>query len=322
MKPIVDDAKAVADVLGNVVLGARTRTSGVPCPPTRRRLPFPENRGGESTLGNFVADVQLWSLNADGTRDVDIAFMNPGGLRADLASGQVTYREAANVQPFANTLVTMNLTGAQIKQVLEQQWQPTGASRPFLKLGVNRALTYTYDPGAARGSHISEMLLDGVPIDPAATYSVGANSFLASGGDNFLTFRDGANKADSGKIDLQSMVDWFAEFVTATPDLAQRSVGVVVSAPDADGYDVGDPVTVNLSSLEFSRDEPVAGTVTISFDGSVLGTGTVTRTYTPTTDEIGTATVNFQIPDVASGVVRFDITTPTGTTSSFTLTIN
>jgi len=219
--------------------------------------------------------------------------------------------------------VTMDLTGAQIKQVLEQQWQPTGASRPFLKLGVNRALTYTYDPGAVRGSHITEMLLDGVPIDPAATYSVGANSFLASGGDNFLTFRDGANKADSGKIDLQSMVDWFAEFVTASPDLAQRSVGVVVSAPDGDGYDVGDSVTVDLSSLEFSRDEPVAGTVTISFDGSVLGTGTVTRTYTPTTDEIGTATLTFPIPAGASGgLARFDIATPTGTTSSFTLTVD
>ncbi len=88
--------------------------------------------------------------------------MNPGGLRTDIlgardadAGLKVTYKQAANVQPFANTLVNMNLTGAQIKAALEQQWQPTGASRPFLKLGISKGFTYTYDPACrctARGS--------------------------------------------------------------------------------------------------------------------------------------------------------------------------
>jgi 5'-nucleotidase len=254
---------------------------------------FPENRGGESTLGNFVADVQLQALNVDGTRSVDIVFMNPGGLRADLDAGSVTYREAAAVQPFANSLVTLDLTGAQITQILEEQWQPEGASRPFLKLGVNEALTYTYDPNAPKGQHITEVLLNGVPIDPNATYSVGANSFLAAGGDNFGTFREGTNKADSGKIDLESMVDYFdsLEGAPATPDYTQRAVGVVVSAPDADGYDVGDSVTVNLSSLDFSRNEPGATTATVSLDDVVLGSAPVVRTYTPNFDEIGMATV-------------------------------
>ena len=88
--------------------------------------------------------------------------MNPGGLRADLASGEVTYKEAADVQPFANTLVTLELTAAQIKQVLEEQWQPAGATRPFLKLGINKEFTYTYDPTtAAPNSHITEMWLNG-----------------------------------------------------------------------------------------------------------------------------------------------------------------
>jgi 5'-nucleotidase len=325
--PIVTAATALANTLGNVVIGQATANFGraVFTDPATVTS-FPENRGGESTLGNFVADVQLWSLNVDGTRSVDITFMNPGGLRADLASGEVTYREAANVQPFANTLVTVEMTGAQVKAVLEEQWQPAGASRPFLKLGVNSALTYTYNPAAPSGSHITEILLDGVPIDPAGIYSVGANSFLAGGGDNFVTFRDPAivaTKADSGKIDLEGMVDYFATFLTAQPDFAQRAVGVIPSAPDADGYEVGDAVTVNLSSLEFSRDEPLAGTVAISLDGVVLGTGTVTRSYTPTTDEIGTAPVLFNIPAGASGLERFDITVPaTGTASSFTLAVD
>lgn len=322
--PIVDAAVAVANVLGSEVLGSTTGDFGRAVAANPVGAPsFPENRGGESTLGNFVADVQLWALNADQTRDVDIAFMNPGGLRADIDTGDVTYKEAANVQPFANTLVTVNLTGAQVKAVLEEQWQPAGASRPFLKLGVNKELTYTYDPTAPAGSHITEILLNGQPLDPAATYSVGANSFLAAGGDNFATFAlesVKATKADSGKIDLESMVDYFATFETATPDPKQRAVGVDVQGDGT--YAVGESVTVNLSSLDFSRTEPGAGTVFVSFGGVQLATATVDRTYTPTVDEIGKATVTFAVPDGLSGVQRFDISVPsTGTASSFTLNI-
>lgn len=319
--PIVAAAVEVAKELGSVVLGEATAAFGraVASNPEGASS-FPENRGGESTLGNFVADVQLWALNEDGTRDVDIAFMNPGGLRADLASGEVTYREAADVQPFANTLVTLNLTGAQVKAVLEEQWQPAGASRPFLKLGVNKELEYTYDPTAPAGSHITEILLDGVPLDPAAIYSVGANSFLAAGGDNFFTLGQGANKADSGKIDLESMVDYFDTFGTATPDVAQRAVGVDVQGDGT--YAPGESVTVNLSSLDFSRTEPAAGTVIVSFGGQQLASAAVDRAYTPTVDEIGKATVTFTVPAGLSGVQRFDITVPsTGTTSWFTLNI-
>ncbi|HEU4758318.1 MAG TPA: ExeM/NucH family extracellular endonuclease [Agromyces sp.] len=319
--PIVAAAVEVAKTLGSVVLGEATGDFGraVASNPVGASS-FPENRGGESTLGNLVADVQLWSLNEDGTRSVDIAFMNPGGLRADLAGGEVTYREAADVQPFANTLVTLNLTGAQVKAVLEEQWQPAGASRPFLKLGVNKELTYTYDPTAANGSHITEILLGGQPLDLTATYSVGANSFLAAGGDNFFTLAKGTQKADSGKIDLESMVDYFDVFGSITPDAKQRAVGVDVAGDGT--YAPGELVTVALSSLDFSRTEPAAGTVVVSFGGQQLASATVDRTYTPTVDEIGKATVSFAVPAGLSGVQRFDISVPsTGTTSSFTLNI-
>jgi 5'-nucleotidase len=97
-----------------------------------------ENRGGESTAGNLVAEAQRWAAGTD------IGFINPGGIRGDilgLAEGgypaTVTYKQAATVQPFANTLVKMTLTGAQLKSVLEQQWQPAGASRPILHLGAS-----------------------------------------------------------------------------------------------------------------------------------------------------------------------------------------
>lgn len=322
VKPIVDAAVAKASVLGGVVLGTATADFGraVASNPVGASS-FPENRGGESTLGNLVADVQLWSLNSDQPRGVQIAFMNPGGLRADLASGEVTYREAADVQPFANTLVTMNLTGAQIKQVLEEQWQPPNASRPFLKLGINKEFTYTYNPGAPAGSHITEMFLNGVAINPTATYVVGVNSFLASGGDNFFTLNAGTNKADSGKIDLESMVDYFAAAPanTVSPDLAQRAVGVVVQGGPT--FAPGSQVTVNLSSLEFTRTEPMANTVAVTFGGAPIATAPVDRTYTPTVDEVGKATVTFQVPAGTSGPTRFGITTPLGTSSSFVINV-
>jgi 2',3'-cyclic-nucleotide 2'-phosphodiesterase (5'-nucleotidase family) len=315
--PIVAEATEVANELGNVVIGQTSAAlNRAQRPGVVNGVPAPvENRGGESTLGNFVADVQLWALNEDGTRSVDITFMNPGGLRADINAGETTYREAADVQSFANTLVTLEMTGAQIKAVLEEQWQPAGASRPFLKLGVNKALSYTYDPTAPQGSHIIDIFLDGEPLDLAGTYTVGANSFLASGGDNFVSFRLGTGKADSGKIDLEAMVDYFTEFGTATPDYAQRAVGVdIVSI-------VGDQATINLSSLDFSTTEPKAGSVTVSFDGVALATAPVDPAFPDpaTFDEIGRATVTFTIPAGATGDSEFVITTPTGTVSSFTL---
>jgi 5'-nucleotidase len=317
--PIVTEATEVANELGNVVIGTATAPfNRAQRPGTVNGQPaIVENRGGESTLGNFVADVQLWALNSDQDRGVQITFMNPGGLRADINAGDTTYREAANVQSFANTLVTLDLTGAQIKSILEEQWQPVGASRPFLKLGVNEGLTYTYDPTAAQGSHITEIRLDGVLLEPGTTYKVGANSFLASGGDNFVTFRQGLNKADSGKIDLEAMVDYFETFDSAAPDYAQRAVGVdVVSV-------AGGQATVNLSSLDFSTPpDEKAGTVTVSLDGTPVGPAVAVDSSFPdpaTFDEIGRATVTFAIPAGATAASQFVITTPTGTTSSFTL---
>ncbi|QDE34103.1 ExeM/NucH family extracellular endonuclease [Microbacterium foliorum] len=317
---IVAKAKAEADVLGAVKVGDITADFN-----RARQANGSENRGGESTIGNFVADVQKWSTGAD------IALINPGGIRANLTyassnandpNGNVTYREAATVQPFANTLVTLSLTGAQLKGVLEEQWQPAGSARPFLKLGVSEGLVYTYDPAAAQGSRITSITLDGTQIDPTANYTVAANSFLAAGGDNFFTFREGAGKRDTGKIDLQSMVDWFDANQTATPDLAQRAVGVSVSAPDADGYSAGDQVTVALSSLAFSAGEQAPGEVTLSLGGTQLAAGAVDPTIVDATDEGGRSSLGFTVP---SGVFGEQVLTVavagTGTTVQVPFTI-
>ncbi len=315
---IVADAVAVATELGKVKVGEITDSFFR----AKQTAAGSENRGGESSLGNFVADVQLWATQDAGAQ---IAFMNPGGLRADLKfpsssaadpDGNLTFAEAAAVQPFANTLVTETLTGAQIKQALEQQWQPAGASRPFLKLGVSSGFEYTYDPAGAVGDRIDAMYLDGVLIQPTDSFTVTVNSFLSTGGDNFAALGQGANKADSGKVDLQSMVDYFVANPVASPDFGQRAVGVNVSAADADGYSAGDSVTLALSSLLFSQGGPVSGIAVVSAGDVELGSASIDPTIVDTTDEQGRATVSIVIPDgTPAGSLTLTVTVPANGTS-------
>ncbi|MFG6402919.1 choice-of-anchor I family protein [Microbacterium sp. P04] len=236
---IVAEAKASADVAGREEVG--TITADI----TRAKLAdgVTEDRGSHSTLGNTVADVYLWATSENpgyGGTDAEIAFMNPGGLRADLLynpdNGSVSYREAANVQPFGNTLVTLELTPAQIKAVLEKQWQP-GMARPKLALGVSKGFTFEYDPTAAEGSHIKSMQLNGVELkldDTTTKHRIVTNSFLAAGGDNFDTFTEGTGAADSGQIDLQATVDYFAAIGAVSPAPANRAY-LVGEQPPVEG---------------------------------------------------------------------------------------
>ncbi|MDN5717220.1 MAG: bifunctional metallophosphatase/5'-nucleotidase, partial [Janibacter sp.] len=202
---IVDAAVADAEVLGKTVIGEVSDdiTTAVKTDGGR------DDRQRESTLGNLTADIWLDALNQPGRSGADIGIMNPGGLRDELsyaptgdeAPGEVTYAEAASINPFANTMMTVDITGAQFITLLEQQWQPAGSSRPFLKLGLSDNVTYTYDPDATQGSHITSVAVGGQPIDEAATYTVASGSFLIGGGDNFTVLQEGANAKDTGLID-------------------------------------------------------------------------------------------------------------------------
>src|SRR5690606_22345381 len=164
-----------------------------------------------------------------------IGLMNPGGLRADLLYGDdggvLTYRDVANVQPFANTLVTVTLTGAQLKSVLEEQWQPDGSERPRLHLGVSEGFTYEYDPEAARGERIVSMSYQGEPIGADDEFTVVTNSFLAAGGDNFTTFAEGTDRTDTGQVDLAATVAYFAAHDVVDPAPLGRAVAVDAAKP-------------------------------------------------------------------------------------------
>jgi 5'-nucleotidase len=182
------------------------------------------NRGIETPMGDLVADAILW-----GTQETDsqIAFMNVGGVRGSFRydaitngeqPGEITYEEAYLVAPFGNVLVTLDLTGAQIQTILEQQYQPVAArgSRPMLALGVSEGFTYEWDASQPQGSRVvrGSMALNGVPIDLNQTYRVATLNFLADGGDLFTGFSAGTNRI-GGPEDLANLV----EFMKTHPGL-------------------------------------------------------------------------------------------------------
>ena len=176
------------------------------------------SRDQEGPLANVIADAQLAATAAAADGGAQIALMNPGGVRGSLGyaqisggeqPGQVTYGEAFTVQPFGNLLVTMDLTGAQLHDLLEQQ-AIAARSRPVLILGVSQGFTFTYNAAGAFGDRIdpASIRLNGTVIDPAGTYRVATNNFLADGGDDFTVFRQGTNRIGGGD-DLAALIDYF-----------------------------------------------------------------------------------------------------------------
>ena len=209
---LVDEAKVKAAPIANRKVGTITAD-----------LPAAGTASGESPLGDVIADAQLEGTQSTGAQ---IAISNPGGIRADLTyassangegDGVVTYGEAFAVQPFANIMQTITLTGANLKNVLEQQWQPK-ATRI---LQISRSLHYTYTLSAPVGSRISNITVNGTPIDPAGSYRVSVNNFLAAGGDGFTEFKQGTNLT-GGPIDLDALIAYFVAHPGVTPPAADR----------------------------------------------------------------------------------------------------
>jgi 5'-nucleotidase len=188
------------------------------------------NAAGESALGDVIADAQLDATDDPGFGDAVVAFMNPGGIRADLTfaqsgsegDGNVTYGEAFTVQPFGNSLVTMTLTGAQIDALLEQQWDNPAPGQSRI-LQVSEGFSYTWDASAPVGDRVdpTSITIDGVPIDPDASYRVTVNSFLADGGDNFTVLREGTDRL-GGEVDLDALVAYFETSSPVAPGAQDR----------------------------------------------------------------------------------------------------
>ncbi|NIE77511.1 bifunctional metallophosphatase/5'-nucleotidase [Pantoea sp. Ap-967] len=165
------------------------------------------NEAGESPMGDLIADSQLAA-----TRDLgaQVALMNQGGMRMDLTlepgQEQVNYGQVATVQPFNNSLTLLTLTGAQLRELLEQQWQDGGMG--FYPLQPSASLSYQWDGSLPKGQRVlvDSLKVDGQPVQPEQPYRIVMNSFLAEGGDNFTVLKQATDRLDTGINDLESMI--------------------------------------------------------------------------------------------------------------------
>ncbi|MEU9217533.1 bifunctional metallophosphatase/5'-nucleotidase [Streptomyces sp. NPDC048376] len=182
-----------------------------------------DRTGTESPLGDLIADAQF-AYGKEQDQETDLALMNPGGIRAPITyaasgaegDGVVTYAEGFTVQPFANTVNLKDYTGAQLIQVLKEQVSGPNETAPKI-LQVSSGLTYTLDLTKSGADRVvaDSIRLNGAPIDPAATYRVASNSFLAGGGDGFTTLGEGTNEL-VGADDLTA----FEQYLTANSSAA------------------------------------------------------------------------------------------------------
>jgi len=226
IQQLINSFKTLADPIANERVGRIS--ADIP----RETTPTPPGPLGLNPLGYLIADAQLADTDDADRGDADIALMNPGGVRADLTfasspagegDGVVTYGEAFSVQPFNNIVVTQTFSSAQILDVLKDQW----CSGPRTVL-LPSALTYTYDQSDAAAlngvpcspsvpSPVSDVRINGVPLDPAGMYRVTTNNFLADGGDSFASLRAGTNRTSLPDFDVDSLVRYLEPTLTGAP---------------------------------------------------------------------------------------------------------
>jgi 5'-nucleotidase len=196
--------------------------------------------GGESPMGDLIADAQLEATSAPSTGGAVAAFTNEGGIRAGLPfasttqgvqGGGVTYGEIFTAQPFGNNLVTMTLTGAQIKTMLEQQFKgcvlesPPGAAPPSTDrhLQVSEGFSYTWSKDGAECNKIDarSIKIHGVTVSPSAKYRVTMNNLLADGGEQLYVLKKGTDRR-VGPQDLDAMTAYFAKHPSVQPTQPHR----------------------------------------------------------------------------------------------------
>ncbi|MFT4115923.1 bifunctional metallophosphatase/5'-nucleotidase [Bradyrhizobium sp.] len=186
---LIDAYDKLAAPIANRPAGSATQTLS--------RIP---NEAGESALGDIIADAQLAATKDIKDGGAVIALTNPGGIRTDIVpkeNGAVSFGDLFASQPFRNRLVTMTLTGGQLKDLLEQQW--LDPKRPRI-LQVSIGFSYTWDASKPFGERVmsDKMTLNGKPIEPASGYRIALNDYLAVGGDGFTVAKLGASPQYGG----------------------------------------------------------------------------------------------------------------------------
>jgi len=184
-----------------------------------------ENESGESALGDVVADSQLESARPPNAGNAAVAFINPGGMRADIvpaAGGSVRFGDLFGVLPYNNVIVTVTMTGEVLVRLLEQQFDNPGPGRATI-LQASEGFSYKYARKASHGRHVvrGSLRLAGRLIATTDRIRVATNNFLLEGGDNFTVFRRGTNRT-IGQLDLDALVAYFASHSPVAPGPKNR----------------------------------------------------------------------------------------------------
>ena len=216
------DQTALLEAYDRVAAPIANRKAGT-ISETLSRVP---NEAGESPLGDIIADAQLAATSSPPKGGAVVAFTNPGGIRTDIprkADGAVSFADVFASQPFRNQLVTLTLTGAQIKAMLEQQW--LDPKRPRI-LQLSKGFSYAWDATKPFGERViaDSMALNGARIDPATRYRVTVNNYLALGGDGFTALKDGT-APQFGVYDDEALFAYFqanSPIGPGTPDRIAR----------------------------------------------------------------------------------------------------
>lgn len=167
---------------------------------------------GESSLGNFITDVMREYTSAD------VAFHNSGGIRANLLKGEITIRDLYNISPFENTVVIMDLTGKQIKEILEQS---VSCEQGILQVS---GLKMEYNPRKRKGERVLNVWISGEKLKDEKNYKVATNNFLAQGGDGFITFKNSKNMIDTKKRIDELKIEYIKKRRTIHPKIEKRIV--------------------------------------------------------------------------------------------------
>jgi 5'-nucleotidase len=190
-----------------------------------------QNAAGESPLGDVIADAFLEATRDNAGGLAVIAFINPGGIRADLtrqsgmapdAPSPVSFSDVFNVFPFQNRLIVKTFTGETIRAVLEQQFDNRAVGNDMV-LQVSNGFTYSYDRTKPKGQRVdpASMMLNGRPIDPRQRYRVAMPDFLGEGGDNFTELTRG-NFPVLGVLDSEAFSAYLARHAPAVPGPMNR----------------------------------------------------------------------------------------------------
>lgn len=286
---IVEAAEEQAAIVGNQEVGTITGPITVPAESNG-------NRGEESTAAQMVANMYRDQLASDTRGGAEIGIVNPGGVRdsflyeptaPETAPGIVRLAEANTMLPFINNLWSITLTGAQLDQLLEEQWQrsaegvPFTSGRTYLQLGLSDNVTYVSDPSRPLDDRVSDIQIDGAFVAPDQQVRIASASFLmgvngGTPGDNFWAFAGGTDERDSGLVDQDALLGYLGDNPGLAPDYSVRHVDLT-GLPAAAVTD-GTEVTIDVSQIDRIRSTGASASEWLEVraaDGTVLGTAAV-----------------------------------------------